>query len=271
MQRLVTGYPSLDWYGKNEKSQELSTFVTKSLLGSDLRILELLVMLFSFYIHRHFPEEFTLRLEIKVNIIVAWIIDWVVNVVYGIRETTEPDLCLLGLWSNSFIDLFRCFTLIGILYWVSASNFQNFPLPFSWVFEDFSKFVFEPRCMGLFLKYVKEKESSRTFEKVNKLMNLFLWDFETFVNTSNMLDVSINNDRPSSMSSTSQIPPTVVESGFKIVSKMDITNSNRQAFMDLLFELEPCYERYKLTRSYKVLKTKVEEFEAITANCANTW
>ena len=270
LQRLVSGYPSLDWFAETTSSEKGSNYLAKLLTASDLHVLELMVMLFSFYIHRHFPEEFTLTFEIKANIVVAWAITWGLNLIYGFRESYEPDLCLLGLWSNGLVDMVRCVTLVGILYWVSSSKFQNFPLPYSWVFEDLSKFVFEPRCMEYFIKYIREKESSKNFDRVNRLMNLYVTDFESYTNSSALLDVSINNDRPSSMSTTRSLPSTY-ETGFRLVSKTDVTNSNRQLFLDLLVELQPCYERYTATRSFKQLVTNVREFEAITQNCSSDW
>lgn len=267
LQRLVSGYPSLDWYPESNTNDKRRNHLAKLLTASDLHVLELWVMLFSYYIHRHFPEEFSLTFEIRANIVLNWAINWGLNLIYGFRETYEPDLCLLGLWSNGLVDMLRCITLVGILYWVSSSKSQNFPLPHSWIFQDLSKFIFEPRCMEYFIKYIREKESSKNFERVNKLMNLYLSDFDSYNNSSTFLDISINNDRPSAMSSTKSLRSTY-ETGFRVVSKTDITNSNRQLFLDLLDDLQHCYERYSKTRSFKQLLKKISEFEAITENCS---
>ena len=33
-----------------------------------------------------------------------------------------------------------------------------FPLPFTWILKDFSKFIFEPLCVEVFKEYLEKKE-----------------------------------------------------------------------------------------------------------------
>jgi hypothetical protein len=56
------------------------------------------------------------------------------------------------------LNMFRmlCFSLY--MQFISQHCFFYFPLPFAWIFRDFSKFIFEPYCIRIFESYLQERE-----------------------------------------------------------------------------------------------------------------
>ena len=52
-----------------------------------------------------------------------------------------------------------------------------FPLPFTWIFRDLSKFIFEPYCVKVFRNYLKQEESSK-IEYLDEIMRIYLNSFK---------------------------------------------------------------------------------------------
>ena len=78
---------------------------------------------------------------------------------------------------DGIVDLLRCLSFVAIIYFVTVNSFAFFPLPFVWVFEDFSKFIFEPQCVAVFIDYIKLKEPQK-LNSIYRLMRLFVGEFD---------------------------------------------------------------------------------------------
>jgi hypothetical protein len=50
---------------------------------------------------------------------------------------------------------------MGSLLYCTRKCYGLFPLPFTWIFRDLSKFIFEPVCLRVFRKYLVEKERAK--------------------------------------------------------------------------------------------------------------
>ena len=78
--KLSTGYPSLDWFSETDNG-----WLNNLMNGTSLHVLEMCVLFFSYYIHRHFPKEFSLSTEIMMNLISSWILNSVLDVAYAFK------------------------------------------------------------------------------------------------------------------------------------------------------------------------------------------
>ena len=68
--------------------------------------------------------------------------------------------CLLGLFNlAAFGEIVRSCSFILTLYALTRRSKSTSPLPYSWVFEDLSKFIFEPTCLQVFVDYLEQRES----------------------------------------------------------------------------------------------------------------
>lgn len=69
------------------------------------------------------------------------------------------QFCLLGLFNlAAFGEIVRSCSFILTLYALTRQSQAVSPLPYSWVFEDLSKFIFEPTCLQVFVDYLEQKE-----------------------------------------------------------------------------------------------------------------
>jgi hypothetical protein len=67
--------------------------------------------------------------------------------------------CFLGQYSMVFVlNMFRMLCFFLYMQYISRHCFFYFPLPFAWIFRDFSKFIFEPYCIRIFESYLQERE-----------------------------------------------------------------------------------------------------------------
>jgi hypothetical protein len=229
-------------------------------------ILESLIMFFSYWLHRKFPQEFSLSDEIRLNLIVGWILSTGVQLLDAFLNDNNEDICILDfIRVASLVDLTRCMAFITIYYWIAKKISVNFPLPFTWVFQDFSKFIFLPECAMIFFKYVRNQEPDQV-PVTEKLIKLFVRGFESGRDS----DASSKGLRSGIIHLHSTLRmnvPTIMESNIK-------DNPDSQArveFLDCLKQLEPCFERYKQTRSFKMLESRIKELEKITEHGAEIW
>ena len=145
-----TTYAALDWYSKD-------SVVTMELLNiTFFHILESLVLFYCYLINRHYPTEF----NIKSEILLASTLNIVFNNMLEFSSFYNTnDSCFLGLFHyNSFGDIVRLLGFILVLYIVTKKSDQYFPLPFTWIFKDLSKFIFEPTCIKVYRHYLIAKE-----------------------------------------------------------------------------------------------------------------
>lgn len=225
--------------------------------GSTLHIFEVVVMFFGFYVHRHFPAEFSLSKEILLNLLMGWTVDWVTTLSNALSPMDNENPCIMHtLTISAVIDLMRCFTFVTIIYIITIKSFAPFPLPFTWVFRDFTKFIFEPQCVSVFLRYLKAKEPNK-LELMNKVMKLYVTEFDK-ERESNASDSSKKLSHYANAN-------TIFMSGFSPVASPTVASeNNRQLFLDALSKLEPSFTNYKKTRSAQTLYARLKEFEEIT-------
>lgn len=154
----TTLYPSLDWYVPHDTAASGTNVVNLTFF----HIFESLSLLLCFAYHRHYPKEFNIKSEIVIaglsNIITNNLLEGFSAFHYDSDSATES--CILGIWHyNTVADLTRCITFASVLWYLtSKSTMQYFPLPFTWIFKDLSKFIFEPTCIKVFQQYLEQEE-----------------------------------------------------------------------------------------------------------------
>jgi hypothetical protein len=82
-------------------------------------------------------------------------------------DTSEAsESCVFGIWHyNTISDVFRCISFAIVLWYLTKkSTMQYFPLPFTWIFKDLSKFIFEPTCIKVFQNYLQHEEPDSRFD-----------------------------------------------------------------------------------------------------------
>lgn len=261
---MVTSYPSLDWF--IARTNPSLPWYEVILTGTSLVILECLIMLFSYWLHRKFPKEFSLSNEIRLNLIVGWLLSTGVQVLDAFVNNSAEDICLFDfIRVASLVDLIRCLAFITIYYWIAKRVAVTFPLPFTWVFQDFSKFMFVPECAATFVRYVRAKEAAH-LPTLEKLMRLYARGFEATRDS----NASSGGTQTGEMHLRSTLPltaPTIMAS----TSKDGRDSQARAEFLDCLKQLEPCFERYKQTKSFKMLESRIRELERITEQGAQIW
>jgi hypothetical protein len=78
---------------------------------------------------------------------------------------------------NGIIDFLRCILFVGTLDYCTWDYSPLNPLPLSWIFDDFPKFLFEPTCVTLFWKYMREREPQR-LRILEELMKLYITSYQ---------------------------------------------------------------------------------------------
>lgn len=238
-----------------------------------LHIVECSIMFFSSYIHRNFPKEFSLSSELALNLVAGWFINTMIDYSNAYKDTNEILECFFGVFRRSFvIDVLRCVFFIVIIYVTTISAFSYFPLPYTWVFEDFSKFIFEPQCVRVFLHYLKVKEPEK-LNTMNKLMKLYVTEFDkkrdSHVSRIISHATSPLMTTPTRGGVTGEYSQTLL---FQSSLKPETTDiASRVQFLEIMQQMEPSFKRYKKTKSFAALYTKMKNFEDITEHTAQNW
>lgn len=92
--------------------------------------------------------------------------------------------------TNGILDFLRCLLFVNTLNHCTAKDSPLNPLPLTWVFEDFPKFLFEPTCIEVFWKYLRQNEPEN-LTTLEKLMKLYLTSYQ--MSTLNSLQSSIKS------------------------------------------------------------------------------
>lgn len=108
---------------------------------------------------RNYPKEFAISREISLSFLINYLLNWYYALLVTSNHVTTEKHCLLGLFTPKGLgDMCRAFTFVFFLFWFTRKSTDDFPLPFTWIFKDLSKFIFEPMCVQIFRKYLEEKE-----------------------------------------------------------------------------------------------------------------
>ena len=63
------------------------------------------------------------------------------------------------------------------LMYCTRKCYGLFPLPFTWIFRDFSKFIFEPLCLSVFRNYLYKVERDKC-RYLDSIMQLYIKSFK---------------------------------------------------------------------------------------------
>lgn len=123
---------------------------------------ELLIIYICYMLARHYPEEFNLKLELFCSLVLNFVFNIQVEIsalIYAQKEHHHLDVCIFSIWHYNVVgDAFRLIGFISLLYYLTRKSNDYFPLPFTWIFKDLSKFIFEPTCINVFRQYLLAKE-----------------------------------------------------------------------------------------------------------------
>lgn len=146
----ITDNLAYDWF--YSKSVDLYTIFNFTYI----RIIENFLLIFGVYIHRNYPRE----LNISQEMIIVLIFNWTLAAYYEFLPHVDPfkEGCVFIYNWFSFGEIVRSCLFIVTLYLLTYNSTTTFPLPFSWVFNDISKFIFEPSCLEVYMRYLEVKD-----------------------------------------------------------------------------------------------------------------
>lgn len=126
----------------------------------------------------------------------------------GLLAHDDDQFCLFYIYTvNGFGDILRALGFVLVLHFLTRHPHNMFPLPFTWIFKDLSKFILEPYCIKVFRRYLKEEESDK-LEYLDEIMRIYLNSFRR----------STTNSRYGSTNQTSEVG-TFLMNGSESTSK----------------------------------------------------
>lgn len=293
---FTTGFPLLDWYSGNLERK--SNILNKILTPTSLHIVETTGLFWCLYTHRHFPSQFSLFGELLANLIVTLLLNWFTDLetIYT-HMSVNGQKCFGFITLEALIDICRATSFIIIGYIITKKKYS--PAPFTWVFDDFSKFIFEPTCIKVFMKYLQKKEPGMV-DVLNKMMRLYNLDFDrrkhhasvdsgSHDNSSGMhSDANSNIGHPHDFRRGSSNSPistgsrtlaiynkTMMTSGSGMQGSARLSQETpqeianvRSLFLELMDLLEPSFENFKNTGAAAALYKTFAEFERVSERSA---
>lgn len=164
------------------------------------------------------------------------------------KDPNDKVLCVLGIFTlNGMGDILRALAYLGSLIYCTRKCYGLFPLPFTWIFRDLSKFIFEPLCVKVFRKYLNEKEEGKS-EYLEEIMRIYLRSFKEGESHRTSNNPQLDGG----------------ESGVGTYLMKPTETTSKQQFLEYINRLQPSFERFKKTVAYKALYKKVKEFEQIS-------
>lgn len=160
----ITDNVAYDWFDKQGSN------LYKVINFTYIRILENFILLFGAYIHRNYPKELNIAQEIKLILVCNWALTAYFELLP--QKDGQKAYCFLGLYNYFALgEIIRSCMFILALFVLTYSSTGSFPLPFTWVFNDLTKFIFEPTCLSAFIRYleIKEPESSQKLTQTSRL------------------------------------------------------------------------------------------------------
>ena len=138
-------------------------------------------------IFRTYPKEFNITKEIVMSFALHYCINWyyelIVNQSIGRPdEPPEYQRCVLGIFTVcASADILRMIAFFISLLYCTRKCYGLFPLPFTWIFRDLSKFIFEPLCLSVFSNYLHSMERDKS-RYLDQIMQLYLKSFKAETN-----------------------------------------------------------------------------------------
>ena len=123
---------------------------------------------------------------------INWYYEMIINKnLYKPITRPKGQTCIMGIFtSNAFGDLLRLFAFFLSLMICTKKCYGLFPLPFTWIFRDLSKFIFEPVCVKVFRKYLEQKEKNK-IQYLEQIMQMYISSFKCEGEFNNMDDVGL--------------------------------------------------------------------------------
>lgn len=145
-------YVSFDWYDPN------TVDVYKFINQTYWHMIEVTVLCVCYMKHRHYPREFNIAREILWATVLNYLFNnqlEVISIIHWIDNTG----CLLNIIHfRAFSDCVKALGFIGVLWYLTNKSDNYFPLPFTWIFKDLSKFIFEKTCLKVYRNYLIQME-----------------------------------------------------------------------------------------------------------------
>lgn len=147
--------------------------------------------------------------------------------------------CLGGLVSlNYFGTIMRAMSYFVATLLVLTRSKANFPLPFTWIFNDLKMFILEPYSLRIFREYVKQMEP-KFLKPLDDVLLAYLESFEKSITYGNLsFDSKSSND-------SSRI-------------------SRKEHIRGNLEIIDEVFKRFKKTVAFHNLYLRVKEFETIS-------
>jgi hypothetical protein len=230
-------YDSLDWY----KYSYINMY--RNINPTYYHVYESVILLVCYMIHRNYPKEFNITQEI------LWgaILDWCFNnhLQYQmLTKTTSGDGCMLGLLHyNAVNDCIRALGFVFVLWYLTNKSGDYFPLPFTWIFRDLSKFIFEQTCINVYREYLVKKEPDE-LGHLDRIIRIYLQTGRT------------SNGRDSQQPAPRESVGTYLLPATETKAKNELVDS--------LNKLRPSFSRFKKTVAFRALYRRVKEFEEIS-------
>lgn len=233
-----TMYRSLDWY--EPKVVDAYNFMNQTYF----HILEAIVLLLCYIKHRHYPKEFNITQEI----LWATLLNYLFNNHFEYLTMVDggrDNGCVFGLIHFSALsDCVKALGFVIVLWYLTNKSDNYFPLPFTWIFKDLSKFIFEQNCLRVFRDYLMKKEPQEVVH-LDRIMRIYL---QTTISNIGERD-SIGKERNSTV-------------GTYLLNTSETTA--KQQLVDSLNKLRPSFSRFKKTVSFTALYQRVKEYEEIS-------
>ena len=115
-------------------------------------------------IFRNYPQEFSIFYELFIAFVTVYSVNWFFESQDTLNYLSKlhinaTDGCLFGIIDINFLgDIIRGYSFILTLFIISVRSTPEFPLPFTWIFRDLQKFIFDPYSVKIFRNYLATKE-----------------------------------------------------------------------------------------------------------------
>lgn len=116
--------------------------------------------------------------EVFAAFLIVWISNWVFESrqllkILSFLKFDQDNNCIFGYINQDFLgNMFRGYSFILVLYFISSKAVQDFPLPFTWIFEDFQKFLLDYESVKIFRYYLLKKEPRMLSVLESLLLNI---------------------------------------------------------------------------------------------------
>lgn len=251
------------------------------------------------WVTRTYPEYLGLRKEVKsyliLNFVVYSMIEWTI-----VFDDWNPFCWILGSpsWFN-LLQLISFQYCCLISYAINATD--NFPLPLTSIFDDFEGFFFNTYCFPYFYAYIQEKEPENCIfvEQImdlylgmsnpgnqqidnndyNQDLNIFEPNgFDSKFKVTALTDAfeesnyaaPVNRERETTLVNRDKETTPVknnrllISMNAELFSDGDVDMFMRNSVKGInfnLIQLRNSYQRYRLTRSFRMLYSKISDFE----------